>query len=139
MILDAREHALIKAIPPSLASTKQLPVADIWIGVKEDGQPAANGLLIERKAVADLESSILDGRYREQRARLLAFAAESGAHPVYIIEGDLDRMGPSVRLAEAALLKHLTRLMLRYHIAVFQTASVQDTAKLLLLDRKSVV
>lgn len=133
MILDTREHALIQLLPPSVRTIQQLPVADCWIGTSSEGKPAANGLLIERKAVADLEASILDGRYREQRARLLAAANEHRAHPVYIIEGDLDRMGPNVRLAAPALMKHITRLMLRYHIAVFQTASLQDTAQLLLL------
>jgi ERCC4-type nuclease len=132
MYVDNREHDLIKLFPSDQITVKQLPVADIWIGTTAEGEPAANSLLIERKAVADLEASILDGRYREQRARLLSKATEHAAHPVYIIEGDLDRMG-HVRLSGQALMKHLTRLQLRYHIAVFQTASLQETAQLLLL------
>lgn len=144
MLLDCREHGLLaefgaKGVPRP--QTAQLPVADCWIGLEAAGsgaaesappRPARNGLLIERKAVADLEASILDGRYREQRARILSAATEYGAHPVYIIEGDLDRLG-QVRLAAPALMKHITRLMLRYHIAVFQTACLRDTAELLLL------
>lgn len=130
--MDNREHELIKLLPSDQITVKQLPIADIWIGVTAEGEPAANGLLIERKAVADLEASILDGRYREQRARLLFKATECSAHPVYIIEGDLDRIG-HIRLSGQALMKHITRLQLRYHIAVFQTSCIQDTAKLLLL------
>jgi ERCC4-type nuclease len=101
-----------------------MDVGDCWIGV---GEP--NGLLIERKAAADLEASILDGRYREQRSRLLATCTETKAHPVYIIEGDLDRLG--ARLSKSALMKHLTRLSLRYHVAVFQTSCLEETAELL--------
>lgn len=141
MIVDCREHGLIAELrglstdittQTAALLIKQLPIADIWIGATAENNPAANGLLIERKAVADLEASILDGRYREQRARLLSAATEAKAHPVYIIEGDLDRLGP-VRLAGPALMKHITRLMLRYHIAVFQTSCVRETAQLLLL------
>jgi ERCC4-type nuclease len=75
-----------------------------------------------------LEASILDGRYREQRARLLSFCKEHDAHPMYIIEGDLDRL--NARLTKTALLKHITRLQLRYHIPVIQTACLQDTSEL---------
>lgn len=141
MIVDNREHGLLKLLPADTITVKQLPVADIWIGISDttgtgstEGAPpaATNGLLIERKAVADLEASILDGRYREQRARLLSKATELSAHPMYIIEGDLDRLGV-VRLSGQALMKHITRLQLRYHIAVFQTACIEETARLLLL------
>ena len=97
--------------------------------------PYANGIIIERKSAADLEASILDGRYREQRARLLSFAQECKAHAAYIIEGDLDRL--QARLKKPALMKHLTRLALRYHVAVFQTACINETAELceLLVDQ----
>jgi ERCC4-type nuclease len=133
MLLDCREHDLIQRIPRETATVKQLPVADCWIGPSPTADSVLkNGLLIERKAVADFEASILDGRYREQRVRLLTACKEWGAHPVYIIEGDLDRLG-HIRLSGQALMKHITRLMLRYHIAVFQTASIQETANLLQL------
>jgi ERCC4-type nuclease len=126
MLLDTREHEL-RALLPS-ASVRQLPVGDVWIGLSGE-ELAANGILIERKAVADLEASILDGRYREQRSRLLAHCAERQAHPLYIIEGEMDRLG-HVRLTKSALMKHLTRLALRYHIAVFQTSCCELTAEL---------
>ena len=41
----------------------------------------------------------------------------------------MNRFG-EVRLQKSAILKHLTRLALRYHITVFQTASKQETADL---------
>ena len=125
-MLDDREHGLRELLPWPIA---HLPVADIWIGTDASGQPLPNGILIERKAVADLEASILDNRYREQRSRLMAYATEKKAHVAYIIEGELDRLGPH-RLTKQALMKHLTRLALRYHIAVFQTASIRETAEL---------
>ena len=58
----------------------------------------------------------------------MAYATEKKAHVVYIIEGEMDRI--QFRLSKQALMKHLTRLALRYHIAVFQTASIKETAEL---------
>ena len=128
--LDNREHGLRPLLQESDFPTALLPVADIWIGVDEAGAPSPNGLLIERKSAADLEASILDGRYREQRSRLMNYATERRAHPVYIIEGSLHG---HKRLAAPALMKHITRLAIRYHIAVFQVASITETANLILL------
>lgn len=119
MIVDIREQALR---PLLNADTQQLPVGDIWIGTE-------NGIIIERKTVNDLEASILDSRYREQRSRMISHAAEKKASVAYIIEGSLER-GGAVRLEKKALLKHITRLCLRYHIAVFYTENVQETADL---------
>jgi ERCC4-type nuclease len=117
MILDSREHGLNALLPDATSLT--LDVGDIWIGEEK-------GLIIERKSVADLEASILDGRYREQRSRCMAFATEKGRSLVYIIEGVLK----GTRMATSALQKHLTRLSIRYHIPVFRTASLQETADL---------
>jgi ERCC4-type nuclease len=125
MIVDIREQGLR---PLLNCATKQLPVGDIWIGTTEE-DIAENGVILERKTVADLEASILDSRYREQRSRMISYASEKKASVAYIIEGSLER-GPAVRLQKKALLKHITRLCLRYHIAVFYTSSVQETADL---------
>jgi ERCC4-type nuclease len=123
-MLDDREHGLRELLAWPIA---HLPVADIWIGT-EEGNPLPNSVLIERKSVADFEASIMDNRYREQRSRLMSYATEKKAHVAYIIEGELDRLG--ARLTKQALMKHITRLALRYHIAVFQTASIKETAEL---------
>ena len=113
--LDDREHGLRPLLPEPFV-TAHLPVGDIWIGCEtEETHVKANGLVIERKSAADLEASILDGRYREQRARLLSYTAEKKAHAVYIIEGCLDRF--DARLKQPALMKHITRLAIRYNTA----------------------
>jgi ERCC4-type nuclease len=117
MILDSREHKLIQLLP--LSTVQTLDVGDILIGDQK-------GLIIERKSVADLEASILDGRYREQRSRCMAAATEKGASLVYIIEGVLR----GNRMPTTALQKHITRLCIRYHIPVLRTGSVEETAAL---------
>jgi len=120
IILDVRERALIELMPGAL--TEQLPVGDIWIGKDSDG-----GLVIERKTTADFEASILDGRYREQRTRLLAYCAEKKARPLYIIEQGLN--GKTRTLQKQALQKMLNRLMLRYGVAVWLTSDIHETVQ----------
>ena len=120
MILDNRELELIKIFGTE-ATVKQLPVADIWIG---DGS-----LIIERKSIRDLEASILDGRYRDQRARILAYCQENKAQPMYILEGSLGSL--TGRLQKKAIMKFINRLIFHYQIPVMQTSSVQETGELL--------
>lgn len=87
VLIDSRETQLISLIKErsldryeNLVSfeTSQLELGDIQICHE------SRVLIIERKTLADLLSSIKDGRYKEQKARLLA-----STHDItYIIEGD---------------------------------------------------
>jgi ERCC4-type nuclease len=127
--LDTREGELIRLLqaPPDIV--KQLPVADIWIGITELNSISEGGLLIERKSIRDLEASILDGRYREQRGRLLASCHENKTQPMYIVEGSFS--SGTGRLTKKALMKFINRLIFHYNIAVMQTASINETAELI--------
>jgi ERCC4-type nuclease len=128
MILDTRETELIQLIQLIPTTVQSLPVADIWIGTNDQGI-MEGGLIIERKSIKDLEASILDGRYKEQRGRILAFCHENKTQPMYILEGAL---GSSTgRLQKKALLKFIHRLIFHYQIAVMQTASIRETAELI--------
>lgn len=121
--VDNRERDLI----PLLGwPVKMLPVGDIWIGLSGE-EIGTGGLVIERKTVADLEASILDGRYREQRTRLVTYCSERGAKPLYMIEGTMDRL--QGKMTEQTLQKYLNRLMLRYGVAVAHTPSLEGTAQ----------
>ena len=63
LYIDCREHALLARMK---AESKQMSIGDI--SIEKDDQTV---VLIERKTVADLASSICDGRYKEQQYRLL--------------------------------------------------------------------
>lgn len=127
MYLDNRETDLIKLLENLEGlSVKQLQVADIWIGVDTEGK---GGLIIERKSIRDLEASILDGRYREQRGRILSYCQENKTQPMYILEGPLS--SNTGRLQKKAIMKFINRLIFHYQIPVAQTASVQETAELI--------
>ncbi len=127
--LDTRESELIRLLNGvEEVSVKQLPVADIWIGVSDSGQKSEGGVIIERKSIRDLEGSILDGRYREQRGRILAYCQENKVQPMYILEGSLS--SGTGRLQKKAIMKFINRLIFHYQIPVMQTGSVNETAEL---------
>jgi len=148
--LDTREADLIAILDQeSGCHVQQLPVGDIWIGTgstnansvssvsnivdttesKEDHGAFQVGLLIERKSIRDLEASILDGRYREQRGRILSYCNDKKTQPLYIIEGSLS--SATGRLQKPALMKFINRLVLHYQIPVLHTESVKETAELI--------
>jgi ERCC4-type nuclease len=128
MKIDYREQDLIRAFPNTAIN---LPVGDIWICKEEKEEKEEeekekekeNGLVIERKTVKDLEASIMDGRYREQRGRILAYCHEHHTQPLYIIEGPMRTR----KLPKETLMKFLNRLTLHYQIAVIRTESVYET------------
>jgi ERCC4-type nuclease len=124
IVLDNREHGLIPLLPE--APVKQLPVGDAWIQLND-----ATLVVVERKTTSDFEASFLDGRYREQRTRLLSYCAENKAKALYILEGGID--GRKRSLERPALQKLVHRLMLRYGVSVWVTRDLQDTASTLTL------
>ena len=91
-----------------------------------DGVPL---LIVERKTHADFAASNRDGRYREQRARLMA-ARGSGIGVLYLLEGVWVSDDSVVHGATTqGQLKRLTsRLVLRYGLPVLFSYSIQDTA-----------
>ena len=127
--IDCRENDLITLLQQTEQVTiKQLPVADIWIGLGEDNEIQPGGLIIERKTIADFEASFLDGRYREQRGRILSFCHENKTQPMYILEGTLS--SSTGRLQQKAIMKLINRLIFHYQIPVYQTQSLHETAEL---------
>ena len=129
LILDMRESALADACRArGLSFTiANLDVGDFMIQTS-DGSPL---LVAERKTLADFAASNADGRYREQRARLMAVRGSGGA-VLYILEGawcgDDNRRFGGVRTTEGQLKRLLTRLILRYGMPVLHSTSVYDTA-----------
>lgn len=122
--LDMRETGLLAALsvkPP----TGALPVGDVWIGCSGE-EVAANGIILERKTVADFDASIKDGRYDEQRGRMLSYAQERGAKVAYVVEGHLEKSS----LGPVALVKKIAHAELNHGIPVFRTFSQAETARL---------
>jgi ERCC4-type nuclease len=130
--IDFREKELYEVLKgraenlPFIIASQNLEVGDVMIGL-ESGQPL---LVMERKTLSDLASSNRDGRYREQRARLLSVKGQ-GVAIAYIMEigpsgwsNELNRIWPG-KVVESTLYSIVLRLQLRYGISVLQ---VKDTA-----------
>jgi ERCC4-type nuclease len=97
---------------------------------KEPGQSDmahGGGLVLERKRITDFEASFLDGRYREQRGRILSFCQQHHYQPLYLLEGSWTTL--TGRITKKAMIKLLNRLTLRYQLPLLHTASVQETAE----------
>jgi ERCC4-type nuclease len=128
LIVDVRERALAASLTAqgTVFTLKALEVGDFLIQAS-DGRPL---LVVERKSHADFAASNRDGRYREQRARLMTVRG-NGAAVLYILEGAwsaaLDRTYGST--TEKTLQRLTTRLLLRYGIPVLASASIQETGR----------
>jgi ERCC4-type nuclease len=128
LVVDSRETRLAESlkvlgVPFQIAG---LDVGDFLIQ-NEAGEPL---LVAERKSLADFAASNADGRYREQRARLMAVRG-SGVAVVYILEGTWsageDRLFG--RTPEKQLKRLVSRLVLRYGMPVLTSESIADTAR----------
>jgi len=127
LILDVRETRLGEALATLQVpyTTAALDVGDFLIQNIE-GEPL---LVAERKSHADFAASNADGRYREQRARLMAVRG-AGVAVLYILEGTWSISGQTTygRTTEPQLKRLTTRLLLRYGMPILATTSIKDTA-----------
>ena len=120
LIIDNRETALHELLKIEHEFV-QLHIGDIIIGESVE-KPI---LILERKTYADFQASIIDGRYREQRGRLLA----SGARVAYVLEGSPTALRPP--MTAMSIEKIVARLMLVHGVSVFRTPSTAGTATLI--------
>ena len=91
LVVDVRERALIAELarshPDVPVTTKALDVGDVQVhvdAVAETEQPLGPRLVIERKTHSDLAASIKDGRWSEQKRRMLETAGRDRV--AYVIE-----------------------------------------------------
>jgi len=85
-------------------------------------------LVFERKTLADLLSSVCDGRYREQKARLLSNVASNNIS--YVVEGDT--LCQSIRRGAKSVSSAYLNMIFRDDIHLFFTRDVSETGLLLL-------
>ncbi len=127
IIIDSRESELIRILQDSI-TVKTLDIGDIQIRHNDK-----DVFLLERKTVADLAASIKDGRYHEQKVRLMASMKEASAQMIgYLIEGNILSTAGIAGIAENTLLSAIVNTFVRDGIVVFRTFSVGETAKFLL-------
>lgn len=109
-------------------SVEPLAVGDIAIRRSDAGSDVPPVVIMERKSIADLMASIVDGRYREQATRLSAVSVTT---PVWwIIEGrpQQHRRDPQ---ATERMFAAIASLGLLHQFVPVRTESTQETAILL--------
>jgi ERCC4-type nuclease len=134
LIVDSRETQLLsllqgrcldKYIGKINIEMQQLEIGDIHIIF--DDNTIQRTWIIERKTVQDLMASIKDGRYKEQKMRLLS----SGCDVTYVIEGD-DVLCSRYERYQNTLSGAYLHTMYRDNIRVIYTKNVNDTCTFLL-------
>eukprot|EP01132_Coremiostelium_polycephalum_P001165 gene1165-1475_t len=113
------------------SEVRKLEVGDfLWIGLTEDDQEWVLNYIVERKRVDDLSSSIMDGRYKEQKFRLLKCGCEN---IIYLVEGGVkhsqNKSWGSVNfgLPPDTLLSAMVSTQVNNGIVVHETQSLDST------------
>jgi Fanconi anemia group M protein len=126
--VDAREQAstIIKVLSEYAdvdLHVKQLEVGDFVIGPD---------VVIERKAVDDFVSSILDGRLLSQLMNM----SQSYARPLLLLEGRPEDLFVARNIHENAIIGMLSTIALTYRIPILFTKDARDSAKYVYLMAK---
>jgi ERCC4-type nuclease len=133
--IDYREMKLIQYLTGLMKEdtnikmvTENLPLGDIIL-CDDLGQEKA---IIERKSLADLASSIRDGRYKEQSFRLNQCDLHN--HQIYyLVEGDLRYYKPFKGSPDKkALLSAMTSISFFKGFSLYRTMNLEESAEWLL-------
>lgn len=133
--VDYREASLLQQMNnliltvPSFKSikikTENLPIGDIIINNETEDK-----IIIERKSISDLLSSIKDGRYDEQSYRLNGL--DNHNHNIfYLIEGDINkpnRFKPTNNIEKLTLYSAMFSLNYFKGFSVMRSFSMEETA-----------
>lgn len=133
IILDTREKKLELIINNLLENEKkkikmniqQLDVGDIIL--MKNSKPI---IIIERKSISDLASSIYDGRYKEQSFRLDKFHIHNH-NIIYLIEGDLNKFNGK-GCNKKALLSSFSSIIFYKGFSLMRTLNLCETAEFIL-------
>ena len=83
-------------------------------------------LLIERKTLNDLASSIKSKRYNEQKLRLMNNIENDKI--LYLIEGDLNNQGDKIDgISKKAFYSSYISLLIRDNLKIYQTKNIDET------------
>lgn len=136
--IDTRESALLQQILIQISivpvfktiqlKSETLPIGDIIIS---DG--SEDKLIIERKSVNDLLSSIKDGRYEEQSYRLNGLNHHNH-NIIYLIEGDVNkanRFKSDNKIEKLTLYSAMFSLNYYKGFSVFRSMDMEETANII--------
>jgi ERCC4-type nuclease len=129
LIIDEREASLFDKCPPTekiQVSKQVLPLGDAILRSNED----QDILIVERKSLSDLLSSIKDGRYEEQSYRLRYSAGIPMHNIIYVIEGVFAQLrNPADK---RTIFSAMTSLNVFKGFSVIRTSCLQETSEWLM-------
>jgi len=122
-IVDYREKALIALLLSSDGNViiENLEMGDIQIRTTND----KIALIFERKSINDLNSSIRDGRYHEQKQRLISNIDRNRI--CYIIEGNIPEN--SRYIEKDKIFSSILHTMFRDRLQIYRTNCVAESAQ----------
>lgn len=136
--IDTRETALLQMILTQVSTipvfknikikSETLPIGDIIINDNTEDK-----IIIERKSISDLLSSIKDGRYEEQSYRLNGLNHHNH-NIVYLIEGDVNkpnRFKSDNQVEKLTLYSAMFSLNYYKGFSVFRSLSLDETANII--------
>jgi len=119
VFVDYREKTLISLLKISIEVTN-LELGDIKLEYND--KPI---LIIERKSINDLNSSIRDGRYHEQKQRLLSNIDRHRI--VYLIEGEISDQQKYIEPKK--IFSSILHTIFRDRLIVYRTNSIIETVE----------
>ena len=123
IVCDHRENASSVLSELISLSTKEIKVKLSREQLSVGDYQISDDIVIERKTLADLETSIIDGRIFSQLQDLSAIKRSS-----LIIEGDPFLLYTSKRINGKAIIGLITSIGLNYRIPIFFTRNQKQTA-----------
>lgn len=120
--IDYREKALYAQLIQKMENIEliNLDIGDIHFYIDNEVQ-----LIFERKTIADLNSSIKDGRYHEQKARLVSNFKRNRI--IYILEGSIP-VETSKYIDKNIIYSGILHSIFRDEIFFYRTTGVEDTS-----------
>lgn len=137
-LLQKLNH-LVSSIPNFkniIVKSETLPIGDIIICDETEaitGLEPVEKLIIERKSISDLLSSIKDGRYEEQSYRLNGLNHHNH-NIIYLVEGDVNKNNYfKSRNDNEKLMAYSAMFSLNYYkgFSVFRSFSLEETAMII--------
>ena len=136
IIIDNRETALIKllnAFADNYGFKFSIEIEKLDLGdiiFKNDNDEIV--IIIERKTLADLASSIRDGRYKEQSYRLNGYPLHNH-NIIYLIEGNISQYTDKyTKIKKSAIYTSMFSLNHYKGFSVLRSNSINETADLIL-------
>jgi len=124
IVIDARERELIKQFQGDHVEVRMLELGDALIEADEGVM-----FVLERKTYDDLYASVKDGRYQNQKTRLMA--TYDVKKVVYVIEGRVDEMAFATTMSNPQTkicLGCIYNMTFRDHLKIVRTRDLGDTA-----------